>query len=63
MSNHQNKPSRNEMQAEALVIKSLLSAAMAVSVTPDPNDEAISLIEMAHRRASSLNTALDAVNA
>ncbi|UAB89682.1 hypothetical protein I5192_03080 [Ruegeria sp. SCSIO 43209] len=53
---------RDEMQSEALTIKCLLNAAMAMRNAPDPNDETILLIEMAHQRAAKLNTALDAIN-
>lgn len=57
-----NTMTRDQMQSEALVIKSLLNATMALRNAPDPNDEAILLIEMAHQRSAKLNAALDAVN-
>ncbi|WP_299986625.1 hypothetical protein [uncultured Ruegeria sp.] len=63
MHDRQNHLTRNEMQSEALTIKCLLNAAMAMRNAPDPNDEALILIEMAHQRTAKLNTALDAVNA
>lgn len=62
MKDHQNQLTRNQMQSEALVIKCLLNATIAMRNTPDPNDETVLLIEMAHQRAAKLNTALDAVN-
>ena len=62
MSEHDIKMTRQEMQDEAMVIKSLLGAAISLHAGSDPQD-AMSVIEMAHKRAHRLDTALDAVNA
>lgn len=53
---------RAEMQAEAMVIASLLNSVMALYSRPD-NGDAIRLVEMAFDRADRLNAALDIVNA
>lgn len=52
---------RDEMQTEALIIESLLTAVMALHSGNNPQD-AINLIEMAQSRAEKLNNALDSVN-
>lgn len=56
------KMTRDEMQNTALIIESLLDAAMALNLT-DSNEDMLRMIEMAHDRAAHLNTALDSVNA
>lgn len=49
---------RDQMQAEAVTIDALLSAAMAVLNSTDPEDT-FTLVEMAQSRAKALNHALD----
>ena len=49
------------MQNEALIIESLLDAAMSMFAVPDRQDS-MTLIEMASVRAARLNRALDATN-
>lgn len=55
------KLTRGEMQDEAMIIGSLLNAAMALSAVESPK-EIFSIVEMAHSRAYQLNQALDSVN-
>lgn len=62
MSEQDIKMTRREMQTEAMVIKSLLGAAISLHARSDPQD-AMTVIEMAHRCAHRLDIALDAVNA
>lgn len=56
------KLTREEMQTEALIIESLLDAAMAMQSESDRED-CFQMIEMASRRANRLNKALDVINA
>lgn len=56
------KMTREEMQTEALIIESLLDAAMAMQ-SEDDREDCFQMIEMASRRASRLNRALDSINA
>ena len=50
-----------EMQTEALIIESLLGAALAMSAEDDRED-CLLMIEKAQARAKRLNEALDIVN-
>lgn len=63
MNTSNTKISRAQMQSEALVIQSMLSAVMALRSVPDPDDQTMTIVEMAHGRAERLNAALDSVNA
>ena len=53
--------SRADMQCEAVIIETLLDAAMATRGGTNP-DEAYELVEIAHRRATELNRALDSTS-
>ena len=63
MTQSNTKMTRSDMQSEALAIQSRLNAAMALRSVSDPDDEATTIVEMAHGRAARLNAALDSVNA
>ncbi|MEO1641462.1 MAG: hypothetical protein AAFU41_19690 [Pseudomonadota bacterium] len=54
--------SRDEMQTEALVVETLLSAAMALLGSGD-TDATFTMIETAQEKARKLQSALDSVNA
>lgn len=62
MNKLQIKMNRCEMQTEALIIESLLNAAIAIFGSNDPQD-ALIMVGMAHDHAEKLNTALDSTNA
>jgi hypothetical protein len=61
MKNPKIQMTREEMQIEAVIIESLLSAVVALH-SGNNSQDAIILIEMAHDRAEQLNAALDCVN-
>lgn len=52
---------RAELQSEALIIQSLLNAAMALQCATEKH-ETMAVIEMAHDRARGLNHSLDSLN-
>jgi len=52
---------RGQLQTEALIIESLLNAAMAIAGGVDRED-AVTLVEMAHDRAHNLQCALDSIH-
>ncbi len=52
---------RAELQSEALIIQSLLNAAMALQCGTQTH-ETMAVVEMAHDRARNLNHALDSLN-
>jgi hypothetical protein len=56
------KMTREQMQTEALIIESLLDAAMAMHSEVDRED-CFQMIEKASARANRLNRALDSINA
>ena len=52
--------SRDEMQTEAMIVESLLKAAMAV-LTSNDSEDAFVLLDMAQLRAGKLKTSLDSL--
>lgn len=58
-----NRPrmTRDEMQVEAMIIESLLSAAMALNAGGNQS-EVFQMMHMAHIRADKLNQALDSLH-
>lgn len=50
-----------DLQSEALIIESLLDAAMSMFAVPDRQDS-MTLVEMASVRAARLNRSLDSTN-
>lgn len=62
MSKYEVKMTRQEMQNEAFIIQTLLSAALAMHSEPS-REGSFEMIEKAQDRAHRLNIALDSVNA
>ena len=52
---------RSELQTEAMIIQSLLNAAMALQAGGHHDDSA-EVLEIAHSKSKNLNNALDIVN-